>query len=88
MSGGSARKGPGPRCLEGRKRHEGKAARRKKAGGLRGRMIAFADRHMEPIFIAPAMVVTIVLLAWPICMSIYYSLPTKACWASRWNLWG
>ena len=35
----------------------------KKAVGLRGRMIAFADRHMEPIFIAPAMVLTIVLLA-------------------------
>ncbi len=50
----------------------------KKAGGLRGRMIAFADRHMEPIFIAPAMVVTIVLLAWPICMSIYYSFTNKS----------
>lgn len=50
----------------------------KKDGGLRGRMIAFADRHMEPIFIAPAMVVTIVLLAWPICMSIYYSFTNKS----------
>lgn len=50
----------------------------KKAGGLRGRMIAFADRYMEPIFIAPAMVVTIVLLAWPICMSIYYSFTNKS----------
>ena len=50
----------------------------KKAGGLRGRMIAFADRHMEPIFIAPAMVLTIVLLAWPICMSIYYSFTNKS----------
>lgn len=50
----------------------------KKAGGLRGRMIAFADRHMEPIFIAPAMVVTIVLLAWPICMSICYSFTNKS----------
>lgn len=50
----------------------------KKAGGLRGRMISFADRHMEPIFIAPAMVVTIVLLAWPICMSICYSFTNKS----------
>ena len=49
-----------------------------KKAGLRGRMIAFADRHMEPIFIAPAMVVTIVLLAWPICMSIYYSFTNKS----------
>ena len=57
---------------------KGKLHAEKKAGGLRGRMIAFADRHMEPIFIAPAMVVTIVLLAWPICMSIYYSFTNKS----------
>lgn len=45
---------------------------------LRQKALSFADRHMEPLFIAPAMVVTILLLAWPICMSIYYSFTNKS----------
>lgn len=42
------------------------------------RLIRFADRHMEPIFITPAFIVTLVLLAGPICMSVFYSFTNKS----------
>lgn len=37
----------------------------------------FVNRHMCAVFIAPAFLVTILLLAYPICISIFYSFTNK-----------
>lgn len=38
----------------------------------------FVNRHMCGVFIAPAFLVTILLLAYPICISVFYSFTNKS----------
>ncbi|MDU4976781.1 MAG: sugar ABC transporter permease, partial [Hungatella hathewayi] len=42
------------------------------------RIADFVDRHMCGVFITPAFLVTILLLAYPICISVYYSFTNKS----------
>lgn len=52
---------------------------RQNAGKSVGDRIAdFVDRHMCGVFITPAFLVTILLLAYPICISVYYSFTNKS----------
>ena len=52
---------------------------RQNAGKSVGARIAdFVDRHMCGGFITPAFLVTILLLAYPICISVYYSFTNKS----------
>ena len=52
---------------------------RQNAGKSVGDRIAdFVDRHMCGGFITPAFLVTILLLAYPICISVYYSFTNKS----------
>ena len=52
---------------------------RQNAGKSIGDRIAdFVDRHMCGVFITPAFLVTILLLAYPICISVYYSFTNKS----------
>ncbi|MEG0764314.1 MAG: sugar ABC transporter permease, partial [Oscillospiraceae bacterium] len=46
--------------------------------GIRDRVLRFADKYMQPLFITPAFIVTLLLLAYPICISIYYSFTNKS----------
>lgn len=45
---------------------------------VRARILRFTDKHMSPIFITPAFLVTLLLLAYPICISVYYSFTNKS----------
>lgn len=46
--------------------------------GLRRSMAAFVDRNMKVLFITPAFLVTLLLLAYPICISVFYSFTNKS----------
>ena len=57
----------------------GQHRKRKIAGkGMGNRIADFVDRHMCGVFITPAFLVTILLLAYPICISICYSFTNKS----------
>lgn len=52
---------------------------RQNAGkSVEDRIADFVDRHMCGVFITPAFLVTILLLAYPICISVYYSFTNKS----------
>lgn len=67
-----------------RKNGSGNGKRKEKGAGVgaeRGiweRGLDFIDRHISGVFIAPAFLVTILLLAYPIGISIFYSFTNKS----------